>query len=68
MFKIRERRSVIAGRLLDGTFDKFEEYKLFVGTLKGLEEAEFIIKKLHKDMYDTIMEDKDGYFTETEFN
>jgi len=50
---IRDRRSIISGRLLAGNFDTFEEYKKVSGKFNGLEEAEQIIKNLYKDMFDS---------------
>lgn len=65
LFRIRDRRSVLTERLISGTFETFDDYKLFVGKVKGLDEAELIIRLLFKDMYDINMEvnDKNGEYS-----
>lgn len=50
---MRERQKVYEERVLSGSFDKLEDFKLMIGKLKGLEEAEVIVKTLYKDMFDS---------------
>lgn len=47
---LNERRNLCTDRILSGSFDSFEDYKLFVGKLKGLKESEEIIRESYKKM------------------
>lgn len=47
---LNERRNLCIDRILSGSFDSFEDYKLFVGKLKGLKESEEIIREAYKKM------------------
>lgn len=46
--KIREKRSRVEERLLNGSFDKLEDYKFVVGRLKEIEEMEVLTLELFK--------------------
>jgi hypothetical protein len=53
IFKIKERRSVYSDRLLSGTFDTLDEYKLIVGKLKGLDEAEQAAQLIYRSRFES---------------
>lgn len=60
--RIRDKKAVYEQRLLSGCFESLEEYKGVAGKLQGLSEAEDIVKKLYKDMFDYKPEKKgEGY-------
>jgi hypothetical protein len=48
--RIRERRSAATERVINGSFDKLEDYKYIVGKLKGLEEMESLTMELFKSL------------------
>lgn len=50
---IRDRQKMSSERVLSGVFTTFEEYKLTVGRLKGLMDAENIIKSVFSKMTET---------------
>jgi len=56
--RIRERQGVYSERILSGNLHNFEDFRKAVGHLHGLKEAEEIVKKLYKDMFDTKLIDK----------
>jgi hypothetical protein len=60
LVRIRERQGVYADRILSGTFDKIEDYKFVVGKWQAMREAEEIICRLYKDMFDTKYLSKEG--------
>jgi hypothetical protein len=65
--KIRERQGVCADRLLVGSFNDFVEYKNCTGKLQGLKEAEDIVKRIYKDMFDTKVLRNDGKQEDIEY-
>lgn len=46
---MRDRRSMVEGRLLSGSFNNLEDYKYMVGKLKGISEVENITLELFKN-------------------
>jgi len=51
---LRKSMQAYSERILSGSFSTFEEYKSCAGRLHGLKEAEHIIQKTYKDMYEII--------------
>jgi hypothetical protein len=47
---LNERKALCTDRIISGVFESFEEYKLFVGKLKGLKESEEVIREAYKKM------------------
>lgn len=56
LLKLRQRRFGFSERLLSGTFQALDDYKLIVGNFKGLVEAEEILKDLFKETYESKIE------------
>jgi hypothetical protein len=54
LIKIRERQAIIAERLVSGVSNTMEDYKLRVGKLQGLKEAEEIVQQMYKSMFETV--------------
>jgi hypothetical protein len=50
LLRIRDRQKTYLGSIASGSFQSFEEYKLCAGKLKGLEEAEAIVKEAYRNM------------------
>ncbi len=48
---LRKRQSTYIQRVCSGVFDSLEEYKFIAGKLKGLEEAEKVVKQTYKEMF-----------------
>jgi len=57
--KIRERRAIYSTRILSGSFSVLDEYKFISGKYMAFEEAEELVKKVYKDMYEGKKEDDD---------
>lgn len=53
MDRLKERQKVYLKNISSGVFDKFEDYKLCVGILKGLEEAEGIVTEMYGNLFES---------------
>jgi hypothetical protein len=51
--RIRERQAIYVKSISSGDFPNFEEYKFCAGKLKGIEEAEAVIKELYNSMFES---------------
>jgi hypothetical protein len=63
---IEEKKSLFSNKLLSGSFQTFEDYKLNAGIYRGILESEMILREIYKSMFETKnfgeMEDKEkGY-------
>lgn len=50
MAKLRDNQGVYAKRILSGNFKSLDDYQNIVGIYKGLQEAEYLVKDVYKNM------------------
>lgn len=57
LLRLRRSQDGCKETILAGSYKTLEEYKSRVGELKGLLDAEYIVKKTYKDMYEISKEE-----------
>lgn len=51
--RFEERKKIYTDKILSGSCQTFEEYRLNIGKYKGIEESEVILKQVYKNMFET---------------
>ncbi len=53
ILKLKESQAVYLRTISSGVFEKFEDYKLCAGRLKGLEESESIVREMYRNIFES---------------
>ena len=52
--RLEERKKIYERKILSGSFQTLEEYKLSIGKYLGIEETEIILKEIYKSMFEVM--------------
>jgi hypothetical protein len=50
--RLKERQHIYSERILSGTLNSFDDYKLYIGKHRGFQEAEEEARKLYRSIFD----------------